>query len=256
MWPRGRAHREGGLGHLAAVVRDAPTQAARDATAVVLLLAAHHRLHGVAAHSDGSLWPRGTGDSGSPPPGDLLQPKAAPAPGPAGMQPASCFAPQHQHRPQRCHVPAAAALAAAGAARAPRWGSSCSHGVPGLRAAAGPGQAPKPWLLPCVCTTFQNAPRNSSCSPAVQLHLGAHPGTSPWIWSGKVCKEPPALPAACTANRSIYQPLNITALEASHPHQHKCFWSSPCLCLINTSCPKCFCCSFGPLVSAVAMEES
>lgn len=57
---RGHAHREGGLGHLAAVVRDAPAEAARDATAVVLLLAAHHRLHGVAAHPDGSLRPEGT----------------------------------------------------------------------------------------------------------------------------------------------------------------------------------------------------
>ena len=61
--PRGCAHREGGLGHLAAVVCDAPTQTARDAAAMLLPLAAHHRLHGVAAHADGSLWPQGTGDS-------------------------------------------------------------------------------------------------------------------------------------------------------------------------------------------------
>lgn len=55
----GHTHREGGLGHLAAVVRDAPAEAAGDAAAVVLLLAAHHGLHGVAAHADGSLCQRG-----------------------------------------------------------------------------------------------------------------------------------------------------------------------------------------------------
>lgn len=78
---RGHAHREGGLGHLAAVVRDAPAEAARDAAAVVLLLAAHHRLHGVAAHPDGSLRPEGTGDGRSSPP------CGAPTPNPLPPQP-------------------------------------------------------------------------------------------------------------------------------------------------------------------------
>lgn len=108
------------------------------------------------------------------------QPQALPQQKHTGVQPAFCFTPQRQHCPQRCHGPAAAAPAAAGAARAPRWGSSRSHGLPGLSAAAGPGQAPEPWLLPHACTTFQNSPRNGSCSPAVQLirvHTPApHPG--------------------------------------------------------------------------------
>lgn len=63
-WTEGHAHREGGLGHLTTVVSDAPAEAAWDASAMVLLLAAHHRLHGVAAHTDGSLQPEGTGDRG------------------------------------------------------------------------------------------------------------------------------------------------------------------------------------------------
>lgn len=54
-------HREGSLGDLHAVVRDAPTEAARDASAVLLLLAAHHGLHGVATHTDGPLWGEVTG---------------------------------------------------------------------------------------------------------------------------------------------------------------------------------------------------
>lgn len=78
---RGHAHREGGLGHLAAVVCDAPAEAAWDASAVVLLLAAHHRLHGVAAHPDGSLQPEGTRDSRSSPPCGALTPNPLPAPG-------------------------------------------------------------------------------------------------------------------------------------------------------------------------------
>ena len=51
-------HREGGLGDLRAVVGDAPAEAARETPAVRLLLAAHHGLHGVAAHTDGPLWGR------------------------------------------------------------------------------------------------------------------------------------------------------------------------------------------------------
>lgn len=259
--PRGRAHREGGLGHLAAVVRDAPTQAARDATAVVLLLAAHHRLHGVAAHPDGSLWPRGTGDSGSPPPGGLLQPKAPPAPGPA---------PAEAHRRAACLLlhPAAPALPAAlprASSGSSGSGRSCAGTAVGFipqsraaraecggRARTSPGAlapAPRVHNLPKL-------PEERQLQPSCTTHSGAHPSTAPWIRSRRVCKEPPALPAACTAGSSVYQPLNITVVEASHPHQHKCFWSSACLCLINTSHPKCFCCSFGPLVSAVVMEES
>lgn len=34
---------------------DAPAEAAGDAPAMLLLLAAHHGLHGVAAHADGPL---------------------------------------------------------------------------------------------------------------------------------------------------------------------------------------------------------
>lgn len=50
------SHREGSLGDLHAVVGDAPAEAAGNAPAVLLLLAAHHGLHGVAAHADGPLW--------------------------------------------------------------------------------------------------------------------------------------------------------------------------------------------------------
>lgn len=50
------SHREGSLGDLHAVMGDAPAEAAGDAPAMLLLLAAHHGLHGVAAHTDGPLW--------------------------------------------------------------------------------------------------------------------------------------------------------------------------------------------------------
>lgn len=48
-------HREGGFGDLHAVVDNTPAEAARNAPTMQLLLAPHHGLHGVAAHSDGSL---------------------------------------------------------------------------------------------------------------------------------------------------------------------------------------------------------
>lgn len=49
-------HRKGGLGDLRAVVGDASTEAAREATTMRLLLAAHHGLHGVTAYANGPLW--------------------------------------------------------------------------------------------------------------------------------------------------------------------------------------------------------
>lgn len=49
-------HRECGLGDFRAVVGDAPAEAAGEAPAVRLLLAAHHGFHGVAAHANGPLW--------------------------------------------------------------------------------------------------------------------------------------------------------------------------------------------------------
>lgn len=94
-WTEGHAHREGGLGHLTAVVSNAPAEAAGDASDMVLLLAAHHRLHGVAAHTDGSLRPEGRGDSGSSPPCGADEPPHQP-PGPAWSSPR---AGAHHHHP-------------------------------------------------------------------------------------------------------------------------------------------------------------
>lgn len=216
-WDRGscgHTHREGGLGHLAAVVCNAPTEAAWDAAAVVLLLAAHHRLHGVAAHPDGSLWQRGQGTAGQHHPAGCCPQNSSPASGlPQAHGRATCLClPQEQAHPNnsttgdispgRCSW-TWAALGEPHSHHRIRFSPHCS--VISRTAATGPGDtdtSAKPCLLPGQ--PHRPLGRTGDHSQAIS-HVCVHTfHNSPWTQGGQILWSLlPFLHLSCTSPASL-----------------------------------------------------
>jgi len=247
---RGHAHREGGLGHLSAVVRDAPAEAARDAAAVVLLLAAHHRLHGVAAHPDGSLQPEGTGHSTSPPPHGANDPQPPPQPQvpPSAHQSVTCLV-----LAPRASVPQQQPPRAASSHRSAQPGTSHPSGSrtattrsasPPTAAMAPGAAATSPGALPPArrpASPAEPGSRSGDPSRVVRQRSEADPRNPPRTRRGQVLRGA-SCPARCLhlsiPPRSIPRAGGFTATQTH-------FSASASVCWTNTFSLNLCCCWSG-----------